>query len=287
MTTRTSGRARIATRLGRLAVRVTGSGPTAVLWHGLFVDSRSWDRVREALGRHRRLVLVDGPGWGDSDALTRHTTMAQCALAAEDLLDGLTEADLAEPGPVDWVGTGWGGHIGYRLAGTRPDRLRTLVATSAPTSPLPLSRRRTVAALAGVLDRVGPVGPLRSVIAATQLAPAGRRNDPGALTVLHASLDRADRHSVAATLRSFTVDRLDLRDELQRSPVPTLLVVGDAGGDLSPGQARDSARGCSHAGVVTIAGARSLVPVERPAEFAAAVLEFWSRYPEATVPRLR
>lgn len=283
MSTHTTERARIATRLGRLAVRITGTGPTAVLWHSMFVDSRSWDRVSDELGRHRRLVLVDGPGWGDSDPLTRRTTMAECALAAEDLVDGLTEAELSDPGPVDWVGNGWGGHVGYRLAGTRPDRLRTLVAASAPTFPLPPSRRRTLAALSHVVDRTGPVGPLRSMIAGALLTDAARAGDPGAVAALHDSLDRADRHSVAATLRSFLIGRLDLRDELHRSPVPALLVVGDDRGDLSPEQARDSARGCAHASVVTIGGTRTLVPLERPAEFTAAVCEFWSRYPAATV----
>ena len=34
----------IETRVGRLAVRVVGNGPTAVLWPSLFMDERSWDR---------------------------------------------------------------------------------------------------------------------------------------------------------------------------------------------------------------------------------------------------
>ena len=38
-------RHRIPTRVGSLAVRVVGEGPPAVLWHSLFVDDRSWDRV--------------------------------------------------------------------------------------------------------------------------------------------------------------------------------------------------------------------------------------------------
>lgn len=34
----------VPTRLGRLACRRIGSGPVAVLWHSMFVDSHTWDR---------------------------------------------------------------------------------------------------------------------------------------------------------------------------------------------------------------------------------------------------
>lgn len=34
----------VATQVGQLHVESIGTGPTAVLWHSLFVDSRSWHR---------------------------------------------------------------------------------------------------------------------------------------------------------------------------------------------------------------------------------------------------
>jgi hypothetical protein len=51
----------VATRLGPLNVRVTGAGPTALLWHSLFVDSATWGRIEQPLAAERRLLLVDGP----------------------------------------------------------------------------------------------------------------------------------------------------------------------------------------------------------------------------------
>jgi hypothetical protein len=35
----------VPTALGRLNVRIVGSGPPALLWHSMFVDSTSWQRV--------------------------------------------------------------------------------------------------------------------------------------------------------------------------------------------------------------------------------------------------
>ena len=54
----------VDTRVGPLRVRTTGAGPTALLWHSLFVDSTTWDRLRPRLATDRRLVLVDGPNHG-------------------------------------------------------------------------------------------------------------------------------------------------------------------------------------------------------------------------------
>src|SRR5260370_2509846 len=52
----------VPTRLGPLRVETVGSGPPAVLWHSLFVDSTSWVRVREPLASVRRLLLFAAPG---------------------------------------------------------------------------------------------------------------------------------------------------------------------------------------------------------------------------------
>ena len=52
----------VETRLGPLAVRLLGDGPSAVLWHSLFVDERSWGRVENDLATQRRLVIITGPG---------------------------------------------------------------------------------------------------------------------------------------------------------------------------------------------------------------------------------
>ena len=41
----------IETTVGRLAVRVVGDGPAAVLWPSLFMDERSWDRLLPTLSR--------------------------------------------------------------------------------------------------------------------------------------------------------------------------------------------------------------------------------------------
>src|SRR5665811_2462672 len=58
---------RIATEFGWLDARVVPGPPqVAVLWHSMFTDSRSWDRVVDDLREKRTLVLVDGWSFGAS-----------------------------------------------------------------------------------------------------------------------------------------------------------------------------------------------------------------------------
>src|SRR4051812_7201337 len=101
---------RVRTRLGDLHVRSIGAGITTVLWPSMFVDSNTWDALLPHLDDDRRYVLVDGPGLGQSAALTDVSDINGAAGAALDLLAG-----LGVEGPVDWVGNAFGGHVGYKL----------------------------------------------------------------------------------------------------------------------------------------------------------------------------
>ena len=51
----------VSTDLGRLHVRRTGTGPPVVLWHSLFVDSRSWGPLIDELAGQRTVYAIDGP----------------------------------------------------------------------------------------------------------------------------------------------------------------------------------------------------------------------------------
>ena len=105
----------IETNIGSLAVRERGEGRPAVLWHSLFMDERSWERVEEALSAEHRLVLLSGPGHGASADPGRRYTMEECTAAAATVLDVLGISE-----PVDWLGNAWGGHVGVIFARPRP-----------------------------------------------------------------------------------------------------------------------------------------------------------------------
>ena len=68
----------VSTDLGRLHVRRTGTGPPVVLWHSLFVDSRSWGPLIDMLARDRTVYTIDGPSHGKSEAVRRDFTFEEC-----------------------------------------------------------------------------------------------------------------------------------------------------------------------------------------------------------------
>lgn len=81
----------VATRVGQLRVRTEGPAdrPAALLWHSLFVDERTWERVVPDLALDRRLILVTGPGHGRSGDIGHRYTMEDCAEAALEVLAAL------------------------------------------------------------------------------------------------------------------------------------------------------------------------------------------------------
>lgn len=272
MNTFTEHAERVDTRLGSLAVRRVGHGEMTVLWSSMFVDSHTWDRMLPLLvagAPEREYVLIDPPGLGRSDSLERRTSIAEAADAARDALAG-----LGATGPVDWVGNAFGGHVGYQLA-TDPSVIRSFVAISAPTEPVPAELRRKIAVLHPLLRIAGPVGPVREAIVAAMLTDASAAT-PGILDVVIDSLNRPTRASMSHALRSFIIDRTDVSDRLPDLRVPSLFIASDDRGDWSPHDAERAAEQATGATALTIARARTLVPLEQPAAVAEAVMAFWA-----------
>lgn len=276
MSTTTAEHTRTArTRLGNLHVRTansTASGPPVILWPSMFVDSHTWDPLLPLLPADRRYVLVDGPGLGLSEPLTETSDIATAADAAADLLTAL-EVD----GPVDWVGNAFGGHVGFKL-GARPGVLRSLVVVSAPAEPIDPALRRKIGLLAPLLRVLGPVGPVRSAIVEAMLTDASAA-DPRIRQVVLDSLARPTRKSLGTALQSFILNRADVTAELADIAVPSLYVASDDRGDWSPEDAERAAALTPGARAVTIAGARTLVPLEQPEALAAQLRAFWSDLP--------
>ncbi|HEX5858141.1 MAG TPA: alpha/beta hydrolase [Microbacterium sp.] len=250
-----------------------------VLWSSMFVDSHTWDRVLPALlagAPGREYVLIDPPGLGRSEPLRRRSSIEEAADAARDALRG-----LGASGPVDWVGNAFGGHVGYQLA-SDPAVLRSFVAISSPTEPVPDDLRRKIALLHPLLRLAGPVGPVRDAIVSAMLTDAAA-STPDILEVVTDSIDRPTRSSMSHALRSFIIDRTDVTDRLPGIRVPSLFLASDDRGDWSAADAERAAELAPAARALTISGARTLVPLEQPAAVAEAILAFWAAIPTPAV----
>jgi pimeloyl-ACP methyl ester carboxylesterase len=259
----------VATRLGRLNVEVDGSGPPAVLWHSLFVDSTSWSRLRRRLAAVRRLILIDGPGHGRNPPPPGPFSQADCAAAAVEVLD-----TLAVSQPVDWLGNAWGGHVGLCFAAINPDACRSLLTIATPVHALPPADRRAVR-LAYLLHRLAGPRPVASPLTDALLGKALRKADPDAAAIVRAAFIRANRHGMREAIRSISLNRQDATDLLGSVKAPTLMITGADDAMCTPTDTAAWAAQVPAGRAQVVAGAGHLAPLfdRRTADV---IADFWA-----------
>lgn len=265
----------VSTRLGRLHVEVVGDGPPLVLWHSMFVNSRSWDRLVPGLVGGHRLHLIDAPSCGRSDPLRAATDISACADAAIEVLEQV-RASAGQQGGVDWLGNAWGGHVGMQVAARRPDLVGSLVAVSAPTHPIAPSLRRTVRMLVPLYRLIGNRGPVRSAIEETLFTDHTRAHDPEAVQLLRDALELAGRGATVRAIETAILNRVDLRRAALAVTCPVLFVTTDDRGEWTPEQARAVAADMVDAREATVHRARVIPALEQPDALLRALDEFWS-----------
>ncbi len=267
--------ARIATDLGRLHVQIQGAGPPVMLWHSLFLDSRSWCGLAEGLAGDRMVVAVDGPSHGRSEPITRDFTFADCVTAAEQVLD-----HLEVTAPVDWVGNAWGGHVGVQFALRRPDRVRTLTTIGTPAHPLRPQERWTKAwPLVQMYRLAGPNALLMKPLSKALVGAETIAAVPDLAATVMSAFTEAHRAAMFHAIRSVMLNRPGMAADMGRLSIPTLLIA--ARDDITgwqPADARKVADTMADATVVGAAGSGHSSPllIARD-EVTAAVREFWGR----------
>jgi pimeloyl-ACP methyl ester carboxylesterase len=269
----------VDTLVGRLKVTTLGEGRPALLWHSLFVDERSWDRVAAGLGEGRQLVLVTGPGHGDSADPGRRYTLRECAQAAVEVLDALGVA-----APVDWVGNAWGGHVGVLVAATDPHRVRSLVTIGTPVAALSRHERARMMTLVLAHRVLGPAGFILDGVVEAMLAPATRAHDSEAVALLRGSVADADPRMLRNAVVSISLHREDISALLPRITAPTLMITGAEHTGFTPAQAEEAASRLHDGRIATVPDAAYLVPLEQPDRVVALVRDFWASV-EIGVPR--
>jgi pimeloyl-ACP methyl ester carboxylesterase len=266
----TDERRRIPTGVGTLVVRVLGEGPPAVLWHSLFVDERSWQRVEEGLAGDRRLVIITGPGHGASTDPGHRYSLDDCAAAAGEVL-----ATLGIDEPVDWVGNAWGGHVGIVFAATWPARCRTLVTLGTPIQAYTRSEQLLFRVLLAVYRVAGMISYLSSGIMEALLSPRTRADDPEAVALVLDCLRAMERPALANAMRSISLGRPNLTPRLGAIRCPTLFVTGSDHSGWTPAQADAKCRLLAHGSVAVVPDTAYLTPLEAPAETVRLVRDHW------------
>lgn len=262
----------VSTDLGRLHVTRAGAGPPVVLWHSLFVDSRSWGPLVGEWARQRTVYAIDGPSHGESDAVPRDFTFEDVVVAAEQAMDGL---GLAEP--VDWVGNAWGGHVGIRLATGR--RLRTLTTIGTPVQGFTVREKLAKAwPLVGMYRLGGPTPVVVKLLFDSLVGRDALAAQPDQAAAVTASFRDADRDGMYHAMRSMMLKRTGIEDLLGSVTVPTLVMaVRDDVTGWRPDEARRTCVAIPDCRVEEVAGTGHVSPllIERE-RIRRLVTDFWA-----------
>ncbi|MFF8679458.1 4-carboxymuconolactone decarboxylase [Streptomyces sp. NPDC015237] len=226
--------------------------PVLVMGPSLGATWHMWDRQVPELSQHWRVFRFDLPGHGGAPARPAGsvTELTQRLLAT---LDGLGVQRFG------YAGCAFGGAVGMELALRHPERLASLalIAASPRFGTADEFRQRGVIVRTNGLDPIARSSPERwftGGYAAAQPAITEwavqmvRTTDPGCYI------------AACEALAAF-----DVRGELGRVGVPTLVLVGSDDQVTGPAEARTLVAGIPDARLAVVPGASHLVPVEQPA----------------------
>jgi len=250
-----------------LALVDRGEGMPVVLVHGFPLDHTMWNAQIDALAGKYRLIAPDLRGFGQSGVTDAAVTMEQFADDLAALLDALEVSD-----PVVLCGLSMGGYVAVAFQRKYASRLRGLILcdtrAAADTPEMAAARHETA-------DRVlaeGPA-PLVDMMMPKLFAPGTVENRPRIIESLHGVMLATDPRGIAAAARGMA-RRPDVTGSLDRIDCPTLVVVGESDALSTPEEMSTLARSIPGARFVEIADSGHMSPMENPAEFNAALLDF-------------
>lgn len=215
----------IPTSLGLINVREGGrtDGPVLVFWPSLMMDGTMWRYQYEHFAPDYRILLVDSPGHGRSEALRKIIDLKDCSDALVEILDalGIEKCVL--------IGNSWGGMLAGVFPAYYPERAAATVGVNA-TASLPTTFESIWAtALATYLSLNATMPALALKAARSAFAgPTAEATNPEFLQFIDFVLSN-DPKSVAWALRSILIGRKDEHRRLATVPadIPVLIIAGE------------------------------------------------------------
>lgn len=268
----------IPTGLGPIAYDDQGDvgQPVALLWPSLFSDHRMWDaQIGPLRAAGWRTLALDPPGHGGSPGPGRSFTMDECTEVVLTLIDTLP-ADV----PVVMLGTSWGGMIAPRVAHSRPGRLAGLVITNT-TAEAPDLKTRLTAKLLTVMLRIPAIDDMvDTLLLSMQMSERTRTEHPEIARTYAARFRSFRRKPFIQAVDSVLVRRDAFLAKLGEVGTPTLVLSGADDTILPTAMNQRIADRMPHAEAIEVEGAAHLVPVERPDQFNALMLDRMNRWIE-------
>jgi pimeloyl-ACP methyl ester carboxylesterase len=271
-----------------VSVKELGGGEPLVLLHGLATTQRIWSLVTAELARDRRVITLDLPGFGESEPVGPGFDLGA---VGERVARSLAAHGV--PAPFDLVGHSLGGGVALTLAARRPRLVKRLVLVApAGLEPVAELRARLLAAGAeGMFSLRRRLAPLTDLAWGRRLLLAFAAQDGSRLTPAQARMmveASADAQRIEPALAA--IGRADLRPLLTATSAPLGLIWGEHDRAVPLRLAREIRLLRPDVRLEVIAGTGHVPMVERPAEFASALLRLLGRldkHATTSAPRVR
>jgi len=267
----------------RVRVRVDGDARNqpVVLVHGIGRSLEDWNLQYARLSDGYRVIAVDVPGFGFSDAPDGPITLSTFAKGVFGAVDA-----LGETRPLHVVGNSLGGAIAMQMLANRPERIASLALINSAgfgsevtmllrvlAMPVigPLSARRTTRAAARVFERACYADPSLATRERVDLAMAIGSKPHHGPVMLAIATELANARGVKAGWRR------QLAAFAALHPRPTMVMWGERDKVLPAHHIAEARRVFPHAESHLLPGIGHMPQVECPDEFAGRLRPFLAR----------
>jgi 3-oxoadipate enol-lactonase len=261
-------------QVGDLAVAISdvGDGPPVVLLHGLACGQRMWFHQVRALQNRFRVITYDQRGHGGTDAPAVATGYSAVLLARD--LVGVLDALKIERAAI--VGFSLGGGPALALAASQPQRVSRLVLADVGAGADDPVKIEAMARRWVTLIDEGATNELVCEMLRSELFKVYARRDTRCRDHMAALIRATPAIGLRFLLSEILAKRKSLfrlTAVLQTLRVPTLVMVGQQDYVCSKA-VRLMAQSIPGAELKVIADSGHMAPLEQPAAFSAALIEF-------------
>jgi 3-oxoadipate enol-lactonase len=264
----------VRTRLGRWFYEERGTAkregdPPIILLHSLLCDGGMWKKQIEPLSALGRVINIDGPGHGKSEAPPRFTLEDHAEALA---IDAFNELKISK---AILVGLSWGGMVSMRAAIQDPMRVVACALIDTSAAPEPLANKVRYRAMIAFAKRYG----IPPWLVEHELGPAffcdkTLREHPEYPEQLARTANGFSREGLARASLAVMVHRSDARPRLRSVAAPTLVLHGRGDRALPPHNGSELASKIHNARLEIIEDAGHLACIEQPAAVNAQLVPF-------------
>jgi pimeloyl-ACP methyl ester carboxylesterase len=254
----------------QLFYQVTGNGPDVVLLHPFPLNHSFWTPVAEILSTGYRLILPDLRAHGESELGDGPATMQKLA---DDLALLCREERMQR---AFFVGVSIGGYLLFEFWRRHREHVAALVLSNTRAGAETAESKANRLAIAEKVLGEGTAGFIEEMLPKL-LSPATRTHRPDMVDAARRMMQKMSADDIAGVQRGMA-ERPDSVATLQTINVPTLVIAG--GDDSVPlAEAELMRQNILASRLQVIANAGHYAALEKPAQFAALLRDFFDGLP--------